>query len=149
MSWSFRGTAGSPVSCFEHTGLQQDSWPAPWLVCSRMQPAWTQRRGHNAGSNRMTCDHYNSIPTSACHTSAHPALQQCALHGGLAAAALPGLALPTQLHSCVAAVVCCRLSNETHAVAQRKQEQMERMRKAFGLGEVGSGICLLGRSGCR
>ena len=29
-----------------------------------------------------------------------------------------------------------RLSNETHAVAARKQEQMERMRKAFGLGEV-------------
>eukprot|EP00879_Flechtneria_rotunda_P002461 GHRR01002658.1.p1 GENE.GHRR01002658.1~~GHRR01002658.1.p1 ORF type:complete len:605 (+),score=267.69 GHRR01002658.1:628-2442(+) len=29
-----------------------------------------------------------------------------------------------------------KLSNETHAVAQRKQEQMEKMRKAFGLGEV-------------
>jgi hypothetical protein len=29
-----------------------------------------------------------------------------------------------------------RLSTETHAVAQRKQEQMEKMRKAFGLGEV-------------
>jgi hypothetical protein len=28
------------------------------------------------------------------------------------------------------------MSNETHAVAQRKQEQMEKMRKAFGLGEV-------------
>lgn len=30
-----------------------------------------------------------------------------------------------------------RLSMETHAVAQRKQEQMERLRKAMGLGEVG------------
>jgi hypothetical protein len=30
------------------------------------------------------------------------------------------------------------MSNETHAVAQRKQEQMEKMRKAFGLGEVSS-----------
>jgi len=35
----------------------------------------------------------------------------------------------------------CRLSNETHATAQRKQEQMEKLRQAFGLGEVG----LLGR----
>ena len=36
----------------------------------------------------------------------------------------------------------CRASNETHSVALRKQEQMERMRKALGLGEVRhAGLC--------
>lgn len=30
----------------------------------------------------------------------------------------------------------CRLSNETHATAQRKQEQMEKLRQAFGLKDV-------------
>jgi hypothetical protein len=34
------------------------------------------------------------------------------------------------------------MSNETHAVAQRKQEQMEKMRKAFGLGEVSRCVVL-------
>jgi hypothetical protein len=29
-----------------------------------------------------------------------------------------------------------RLSNETHATAQRKQEQMEKLRQAFGLKDV-------------
>ena len=52
----------------------------------------------------------------------------------------PASCHPTLLHShtaalpCIPNLYCCRLGQETHELAQRKQEQMERLRGAFGLG---------------